>query len=312
MSDSLENVTDQLAFLKSKRTEEPQSEPPEDSLEQETADEVINEVIDEKVSEESDDTSQPEVNDEELEGVYLIDDEEVTLGQIREWKKGNLRESDYTRKTQDLAEQRKLYEAKESKITNKAEKLDALIGDLEQSIDDQESKIDWDELMEDDPSQYLKLKANIEAKQKTLDQAKADKKKSSDDKHQLYLQEQRALIPKLLPEWTDSKGATEKMTADLKLIGDYLGNNGFSDQEMNEIVDAKLWPIYLDAARFRALNDKTPEISKRVKNAPKVIKPTKARVRAVDSSTETEAASRLKNTGSDQDGLAYLKSRRTG
>jgi len=311
MPDSLENTTDQLAFLKAKRTPEPQVAPPDESLE-DTVDEVIDEQIDEKIDEESDNTEQPDVEEEELDGVYLIDDEEVTLDQIREWKRGNLRESDYTRKTQDLAEQRKLYEAKESKITNKAEKLDTLISDLEQSIDDQESKIDWEELAEDDPSQYLKLKAKIEVKQKNLDKAKAEKEKASNAQRELYLQEQRALIPKLLPEWSDSSGATDKMKDDLKLIGDYLGKNGFSDQEMNEIVDAKLWPVYLDAARFRALNDKTPEISKRVKAAPKVIKPTKARTKATDTSVADEASARLRKSGNDQDGLAYLKSRRTG
>lgn len=38
---------------------------------------------------------------------YTIDGEDVTLDQIKEWKQNGLRQSDYTRKTQELAEQRK-------------------------------------------------------------------------------------------------------------------------------------------------------------------------------------------------------------
>lgn len=308
--DSLDNVTDQLAFLKAKRTEDSQqSEQPDESLEQEeTVDELEPEA--EEISEEAVEAEQLEGLDEEPEGVYMIDDEEVTLADIREWKRGNLREADYTRKNQDLATQRKTYEAKETKMTAREQKLDSLIDSLEQSIDDQESKVDWDELMEDDPSEYLKLKARIEKKAKALESAKADKDKVEGDKKELYLQEQRALIPTLMPDWTDSKGATEKMSEDLKVIGDYLSKNGFSDQEMNEITDAKLWPIYLDAARFRALNDKKPAISKRVKSAPKVIKPTKSRSKPSDTSVADEATNRFRNSGSDKDGLAYLKAKR--
>lgn len=38
---------------------------------------------------------------------YNIDGEEFTVDEIREWKRGNMRQSDYTRKTQEIAKQRK-------------------------------------------------------------------------------------------------------------------------------------------------------------------------------------------------------------
>ena len=38
---------------------------------------------------------------------YDIDGEQFTVDEIREWRKGNLRQADYTRKTQELAKQRK-------------------------------------------------------------------------------------------------------------------------------------------------------------------------------------------------------------
>lgn len=61
---------------------------------------------------------EPEVNTEvtnvepteevpELPSKYDIDGEEFTIDEIREWKKGNLRQSDYTKKTTELAKQRK-------------------------------------------------------------------------------------------------------------------------------------------------------------------------------------------------------------
>lgn len=45
---------------------------------------------------------------------YKIDNEEFTVDELREFRKGNLRQSDYTRKTQELANERKrLQEAEE-------------------------------------------------------------------------------------------------------------------------------------------------------------------------------------------------------
>ena len=42
---------------------------------------------------------------------FTIDGEEFTIDQIKEWKQNGLRQSDYTKKTQELAEQRKQLEA---------------------------------------------------------------------------------------------------------------------------------------------------------------------------------------------------------
>ena len=309
--DSLENSQDALAYLKSQRKPETSNEAPQQYVEPVVEDPVETEAQAEEVDEESVSANTPDEDVEEP-GVYLIDDEEVTLEQIQEWKKGTLRESDYTVKTQAVAEQRKSYEAKEAKLSAKEEKFNALITDLEQSIGDQESKIDWDELADDDPSQYLKEKAKIEKKQASLIKAKESKQKAEDDKQALYVSEQQQLLPTLMPHWVDSNGATDAMSAELKVIGDYLSSQGFSDQEMNKIVDAKLWPIYADAAKFRALKDAKPETAKKLKKAHKVIKPTKAGQRPQNTGAHDDAAKRLRKSGNDADGMAYLKSKRTG
>lgn len=53
-------------------------------------------------------TEQTETQTEEnLPSKYDIDGEEFTIDEIREWKKGNLRQADYTKKTTELAKQRK-------------------------------------------------------------------------------------------------------------------------------------------------------------------------------------------------------------
>ena len=58
----------------------------------------VEEIIEEEISE-SEETNQPDVFD--IDGIG-----EVTVEEIKEWKQGNLRQSDYTKKTQAIAKER--------------------------------------------------------------------------------------------------------------------------------------------------------------------------------------------------------------
>lgn len=50
---------------------------------------------------------------------YEIDGEKITIDQIKEWKQNGLRQSDYTKKTQELAQQRKELEALGTELPEK-------------------------------------------------------------------------------------------------------------------------------------------------------------------------------------------------
>lgn len=76
-------------------------------------------MLEEKVSEELESTEstneeaveQPATNQEVEAPVFDLDGEKVTAEQIKEWKQGYLRQDDYTRKSQEVAEMRKELEA---------------------------------------------------------------------------------------------------------------------------------------------------------------------------------------------------------
>jgi hypothetical protein len=56
---------------------------------------------------------------------FTIDGEEYTVDQIKEWKQNGLRQSDYTKKTQELAEQRKALKADDSETPEHTEPTDS-------------------------------------------------------------------------------------------------------------------------------------------------------------------------------------------
>lgn len=296
---------DALALLKAKRSEELVE--PTEELEEEAEPEVV-----EAETEEIPENDIPEVESEEVEEVeddgpyvYLIGDEEVTEAQILEWKNGGLKQSDYTKKTMALADERKVFEAKTQSLSVKEQKLDDLITALEGEISG--DGIDWDELMENDPSRYLKEKANREKKEKALGKAKTLKKQELDSEDLTYLQGQQAIVADRLG-WQEPS----KQKADLVLIEDYVTNKGFDVNEINRSVTAWQWISLLDAAKYHDLESKEPGVKKKVSKAPKVMKPTKARAKPSDTSIHDKAKKVLSRTGSDSDALKYLKSRRSG
>ena len=313
--DPLDTSKQAVDFLKSKRAETSEEAP--EAIE-DTTDELETEepeqVEEVEQVEESEENLQSEIEDEEP-GVYLIDDEEVTLADIKEWKRGNLRESDYSQKTMALAEDRKGFEAKVSALDAKEKALDQKIDQLESLIGDSGEAIDWDELRDNDPSEYLKQKEKVELKQKALKEAKAEKAKTNQSQSDEYQRQNGAHLAKAFPEWWDDKGSTtQTMTDDLNKIGPYLKGVGFSADDANRLLyadmftlDPRLFSIFKDAAAFKST--KGVKVLNRLKNAPKVIKPTKARSKP-RASVDEEVNTRFKRTGSDDDAVAYLKSRR--
>ena len=113
MSDTpeLEPVDIMYGKAEQKPTVEPVAEvdqvPPEITLgkPEETAD-IPDEDIEAKPAEESVSTDE----DENIQ-VLELDGEEYELDQVRTWKKGHMMQSDYTKKTTTLAEERRTFEA---------------------------------------------------------------------------------------------------------------------------------------------------------------------------------------------------------
>lgn len=262
-----------------------------DDIETLDADEV--EELEEEESAELD-------HEDDDEGSYFdIDGEEITLSQIKEWKDSGLRQSDYTRKTQDLADQRKSYEAK-------AERADALIQNLGDRIDEldaiikgEEAEINWDELAEDDPSEYLRKQRAIKAKQKALSEAKAQQKAKLNDR----ATEESQLLVNAMPSWKDSK----VQDADVTQLQKYMADKGIKPDLLEKAgYDHRLYMALLKASKFDALQEKKSTVKKKVKRVPKAIKPVKGKSKAKPTEME-DAKAKLKRSGRKEDAVAAIR-----
>jgi len=317
MDPDLNEEQSALEYLKEKRrisaepsgtTGDDQSETPANVEEEADEQEIeAGETRNIEESGEPEGEEQPAESEDDGPLYYQIGDKEVTLETIQGWEQGSLRQQDYTKKTQDLADSRKQLEVTNLALKEKEGAIASLLGDLQKSIDNQDEAINWDDLAETDPSEYLLQKRKLDARKDVLKKARLESEKVTKQRTDETLLVQQKKMRDILPGWFDG---TETQQKDLKLIGDYLAKEGFTDKEMNDIVDARQWKIYLKAAKMDAIEKSNPKVKNKLKNAPKVIKPSKSRSRITDSSLVDEAAKKAKSTGKETDILAFMKQKR--
>lgn len=266
----LDRITQARAPVESVDQPQDEPEPTEDVAE---ATEVI-EASDADVTESDEYEDEPVSDVDESEELYLqLDDREIPLSEIKEWEQGHLRQADYTRKTQELAEQRKAFEQEQSAIKAKAEKLDQLVVELEAQLGEEE-QIDWDELRDYDPSAYLKKKEEIEAKKAALMKAKQERQQETQQQTQAQAQAELQRLVSLNPQWIDNGKETESYHNDMNMVRDYLSDVlQLTEEQQAGILLSGHGQAYIDAAKYHKGSKTNAAVKKKVKKAPVVTKP---------------------------------------
>lgn len=259
-----------------------------------SADDYEEEVVDELEEE----TEEVHEDDEEL--FYELDGEEVSLNQLKEWKNNGLMQSDYSRKTMKLAEERKALEAKLSKINEMESQFNDKISALDALLGNEEAEIDWEELAEHDPSEYLRKQRVIEAKRAKLNEAKSVKEKRKQDR---VAAESQKLLDSM-PTWSDPVVQEKEYGLSLKALGD-IGYTA-DDLASESMLDHRLYILANKAAKYDELQSKKPTVKKKVAKAPKTVRAVRGKSKGRSSEMD-EAKARLSKSGSKQDALAALK-----
>ena len=278
-------------------TEEPTDveEEVEDSEDEEleTEDEVEDEDSDEEQPAQS---VKLKVNGEEIEKPL---DEVVALAQ---------QGLDYTKKTQEVAEQRKSVEAlqeqlkmQEQQFTEQQQLNSLLIEDvakitaLDQQLN-QYADVDWQKLTDSDfveaQKQYMAYNQLQQERNNLVSQFEA-KRQEAVTKHQSALAERikkgKEVLAKEIPNW--SPETTQSVISTGK-------EYGFTDDEMNAIVDPRHVKVLYDAMQWRKLQSKKPVVKKKVASAKPVVKPGTKDPKTSANSTAKKMREQLRKSGS--------------
>lgn len=259
-------------------SEEDQAMPSEDEVEE-------SEDFDAEPDEEDQTDDDADEGDYEEQDVFTVrvngEDVDVTLDEAL---KGYQREADYTRKTQQLAEQRKQLEAEQSEFqavqAQTAQLRDAYgqtLQQLQQQIQDGlQQEPDWDAAYEQlDAKEYTRLVQDWNARKDSLqkvqiEQARVAKEqaKESEAMMRTHLAQQSELMLEKLPQWRDEK---VRLTERDQLIT-YAKSLGYTDDEIANAADHRAIVALYHSWQLSKLNAAKPEAKKRVRKAPKMAK----------------------------------------
>jgi len=227
------------------------------------------------------------------------EEREVTLDElIKSYQLG----TDYTKKSQAVAEERKAVEAEKARIEEArylrdqyAERLQV----IEQMLNQQPETENLDYLKETDPIGYAVKVAELSQREKQLAQVRAEQariaeQQQREQQEQLgqVVQAESRKLAEVIPEYADpQKGET--LRRELREFGIKAG---FSDQELANVYDSRAVLTLYKAMQYDKLQSAKPSITKKVNEAPKVMKSGVSQPR--DSSDEMKKLkARAKQTG---------------
>lgn len=240
-----------------------------------------------------------------------VDGEEVEVP-LDELLKGYSRTADYTRKTQAIAEARKVAEAEAAQAREERQRYAQTLQVLEAQLKAaQPPEIDWDRLYQENPVEWVRQRELVRTRQEQQawveNQRRALAEKQALEEQQVAeqtLEVERAKLLEQLPEWRD---ATKARAEKAKIVSYATEKLGFTTEEISDLYDARA----VLALRKAMLYD---EVMSRQQNLrPKIqqkAKPMKAGV-SVPVTTKSvksrDALSKLQRSGSTRDAAAVFE-----
>jgi hypothetical protein len=226
--------------------------------------------------------------------------EEVEV-ELDELIKGYQQGTDYTKKSQALAEQRKAIEAERGHLEQVkqerqayAQKLQALDSFLTQ----QNQGVDLDVLKDTDPIGYAVAVAEQSQREKQLavvrnEQQRIAQQQQAEQQSQLqaHLRTESEKLVTLIPELATPQGDAVR-----KQIRDYAKSVGWTDQELSSVYDSRAVQTLYKAMKYEQLQKSKPELNKKLQSAPKMMR-SGTSVPQARSSQDKQVMQRLRETG---------------
>ena len=256
--------------------------------------------------EEEEEVEQPDIYTVKVDG----EEYEVTQDELLN---GYQRQQAYTKRSQELAEQRKAFEAEAQQVAQMrdtyAQQLEQLSEQLKQ-VNDQEP--DWNELAKQYSAEELFVyKAQLDKQKEQARQVEAERQaiaqqqaQEQQAQMQQHLAKQREEMLDRIPQWRDEDVRTSEREQVIKYAQQSVG---FSPQEIANASDARAIELLYKAWQWDNLQSKKPAAKKKASKAPKMAKAGQPKTKAqVASRQKQRSLKRLNNERSIDAAVNYL------
>lgn len=280
---------------------------PEEEVEEDSEEAEVDEV------EEPEDEDGSEEETEEID-IYTIrvdgEDVEVTLEELQ---KGYSRNKVFTQRSQELAEQRKAFEAQQAETLQLrdqyAQQLELLTQQIQQTTPQEP---DWVALSREvTAEEFNVIKAQYDTQKAALDRAEQERNRIAQEQQaeqqeamKKHLASQRDEMMNRIPQWQDEATRNEERLEVIKYAQQRIG---FSEEEITNASDARAIELLYKAWKWDTLQQKKPAVKKRTRKAPKMAKAGQPKTKAqVQSRSRQKAFDRLNKEKSLDAALNYL------
>ncbi len=276
------------------------------------ADEIVEDVVEQvEYQEDLDEEDYDEPQEAPPTYKVKVGKEEVEVP-LDELISGYSRTADYTKKTQEVAEQRKAVEAERAKIEEAARLRDQYaqrLGIIEQMLSKPESQEDLAALKETDPIGYAVKVAEQTEREKQLQAVRMERQRlavqqqsEAQERLKVHLAGEAAKLREAIPEMQDETRAEVIR----KEIREFAKAVGFSDQELSQVYDHRAVTALYKAMQYDKLMKGKAGATKQVREAPKMLKPGASTPANIDQSKKLKA--QVRKTGKVKDAAKLFES----
>lgn len=321
---SVTEAQEALLSLMEPEEEKPKEEEAKPTEEEESTEETQDESLEEESEEEAEEEDESEESDDEVEEepeLYAVtvngQEQEVTFDELL---KGYSRQSDYTKKTQELSDNRREFESMQQAMAQEYQQIQAerqqYVDALQNVIDgsvmglDQLANVDWNKLREEDPVAFITKKEEFRESQDRLRDYQAQQQEVMNQQYAEHqenvkksLVQEHQKMASIVPDW----GVPEKQKELASSLKEYAISNGYTAEEVSSLADHRSLIMLMKAQKYDNLQNADVK-SKKLKNKPKVIRAGKGKDKSdTDKSKRAAQMKRLRGTGHIDDASALLE-----
>lgn len=243
-----------------------------------------------------------------------VDGEEVQVTED-ELKAGYSRQAHFTRSMQALAREREAFQEEAAAVQEERAQYTTLLPLLRDSIAAQKASRtpeEWAELERSDPITYLTERQKEAERQEKIrdieaEMEEAQRREAAQQeklRQQIKVQESQKMLEKV-PEWAEDK---KLMSSEMKQMADYARSLGYSDEELDGVIDHRLVLLLRDAARYARVRDKRKNLKPSQRSSKSARPGSKQRSPAPKQKRRArEARERARKSGRVEDAAAAMK-----
>jgi hypothetical protein len=261
------------------------------------------------------DDDDDDVDEPQQKYTVKVDGEEIEVD-LDELRNGYQRQQSFTRKSMELANQRKAFEQEAAEVKQMrdayAQQLDLLSAQIQQTV---QQEPDWRALAETmserdlflaktEWDQYKEQQKAVEAERQRVAEQQMQDHQRNLEKH---LQHQRADMLQRIPEWQNDDIRENERQEVIKYAQRRIG---FSEEEIANASDARAIELLYKAWKWDNLQSKKPAAKKRTREAPKMAKAGRPKTkREVATRSRQQARKRFEDAGTVDAAVNYLMGR---